>query len=324
LKIQSFSCARYVFRNFAGPDIFAKKKLAGFDAIASQETAAYGRGKIVFGSLPLSASQLMVKLKIIINCGPCEPYIAQCIDSLRQQSYADWEAYVTVDGCKDRTYENAVHSCGADRRLRITRNPQRMFSLWNLIQAIRSSNAAPEDVIVSLDGDDWLARTDALEIIAGVYSQHYCWVTYGSWISNVTDENCRPRGMWPAYPDGTSDFRKIRWLATAIRTWKKWLWDRVEDRDLRDPTGAYYRVSEDQAVMLPLLEMSSTDKARHIPEALMVYNQQNPYAAGLTMAEEMLRNAIHLERQRPYKRLLAAAAFPLETEENCKNHVLNS
>jgi glycosyltransferase involved in cell wall biosynthesis len=252
----------------------------------------------------------MLKLKIIINCGPCEAYIAQCLDSVRQQSYPAWEAYVTVDGCKDRTHERALRARGTDRRIQITSNRRRMFSLWNLIQAIRRSNAAPEDVIVNLDGDDWLARTDALEIIAGTYLRHNCWITYGSWISNVIDSKGRIRGMWPAYPPSTSDFRKTRWLATAVRTWKIWLWNKVKDRDLHDSTGEYYRVSEDQAVMLPLLEMSGTAKARHIPEVLMVYNQQNPYAAGRHMAEEMLRNAIYLERQRPYKRLPAAVVRP--------------
>ena len=261
----------------------------------------------------------MLKLKIMINCGQCEAYIEQCLDSVRQQTYAEWKAYVTVDACQDRTYEKALQARGSDRRIRITRNTQRMFSLWNLIQAIRRSNAAPEDVIVNLDGDDWLARTDALEIIADTYWRHNCWVTYGSWISNVMDNEGRARGMWPAYPEGTSEFRKMRWLATAVRTWKTWLWDKVDDRDLRDSAGQYYRVSEDQAIMLPLLEMSGTGRARHIPEALMVYNQLNPHAAGLHMTEDMLRNAIHLERQRPYDRLPRATDGG--PKDNCENRI---
>jgi len=263
----------------------------------------------------------MLKLKIITNCGPCEPYIAQCLDSVRQQTYPNWKAYVTVDGCKDRTYEKALEARGVDRRIHIVRNSRRMFSLWNLIHAIKRSKAAPEDVIVNLDGDDWLARRDALEIIAETYSRYNCWVTYGSWISNVVDNKGRTRGMWPAYSEGTSEFRKTRWLATAVRTWKAWLWNKVNDRDLRDSTGEYYRVSEDQAVMLPLLEMSGTAKARHIPEALMVYNQLNPHADGRHMAKEMLRNAIHLEQQRPYGRLAVATDAQPRTGDHCENRV---
>jgi hypothetical protein len=77
--------------------------------------------------------------------------------------------------------------------------------------------------------------------------------------------------------------------------------------------------------MLPLLEMSGTANARHIPEALMVYNQLNPHAAGLNLAEEMRRNAIYLEQQRPYRPLPSAAADqPRTTEANWQSRTLNS
>lgn len=245
----------------------------------------------------------MVKLKVIVNCGPCEQYIAQCLDSLQTQSYTNWQAYVTVDACKDHTYSNAARARGGDRRVQIFRNRERAFSLCNLVRAIERSHAAPEDVIVNLDGDDWLARPDALEIIASTYATHNSWLTYGSWISNVAGLDGVVRGLWPAYPEHTTNFRRIRWLGTAVRTWKKWLWDLIDDRDLRDPGGDYYRVSEDQVVMLPLLEMSGTAHARHIPEALMIYNQLNSQGADPAVAEERHRNAIYIEQQRPYSPL---------------------
>jgi glycosyltransferase involved in cell wall biosynthesis len=247
----------------------------------------------------------MLRLKLIINCGPCEKYIGQCLDSVRSQTYPDWKAYVTVDACRDGTYDAGMRAAGRDRRIHVVANKSRLYSMHNLVRTIRRSRAAPEDVFVVLDGDDWFAHKDALRMIADTYSRHDCWMTYGSWISNcLGNDGVRP-GMWPAYPDGATNFRRIRWLGTAVRTWKKWLFDRIDDRDLRDATGGYYRVSEDQAVMLPLLEMSTTRKARHIANGLMVYNQMNPWGSGLHMAAEMERNAVHLERQTPYRPLAA-------------------
>jgi glycosyltransferase involved in cell wall biosynthesis len=249
----------------------------------------------------------MQHLKLIINCGPCERYISQCVDSVRSQTYSEWKAYVTVDACRDGTYDAALRAAGRDRRIHVVSNKRRMYSLCNLIRAIRRSRAAPDDVIVILDGDDWFAHRGALRIIADTYAEHNCWMTYGSWISNWVEKSGERTGMWPAYPDGTTNFRHVRWLGTAVRTWKKWLWDRVDDRDLRDATVGYYRVSEDQATMLPLLEMSTTRKARHIPEALMIYNQTNPWNSGLHMTAEMDRNALHLDKQKPYLPLLPRA-----------------
>src|SRR5436309_2315131 len=107
----------------------------------------------------------MHRLKVIINCGPCEQYISQCIDSVRSQTYRDWEAFVTVDACPDNTFEVARKAAGRDRRIHITRNQQRMYSMCNLIASIQRSGAGPDDVIVNLDGDDWFAHRRALRII---------------------------------------------------------------------------------------------------------------------------------------------------------------
>jgi len=245
----------------------------------------------------------MTKLKVIINCGPCEEYIGECLRSVQSQTYQEWHAYVTVDPCGDDTFNCAMRARDGDARIHIRRNAERLYAMRNLVNGIRLSGADPEDVIVVLDGDDWLSTDRALRIIANAYDGSDCWMTYGSWTSNMMGENRRYGGMWPPYPPETTDFRRTRWLGTAVRTWKRWLWDHIDDRDLRDGAGEYFRVSEDQAVMLPLLEMSGTSRARHIATALMVYNKRTPWSTANTMADEILRNARLLETKPPYARL---------------------
>ena len=75
-------------------------------------------------------------------------------------------------------------------------------------------------------------------------------------------------------PDGTEDFRVAPWRATHLRTWKRWLWDLVKDDDLRDDEGRYFRVAVDLAVMIPLLELCGTRRARHISEPIYHLNRQ--------------------------------------------------
>ncbi len=156
-------------------------------------------------------------LKIVTNCGLCEGFIGACLASLRLQTFTDWQALVTIDRRGDRTYERAMEARDGDGRIVVTRNRRRLYPTENLIRAIRRSNADPEDVIVILDGDDWLTTDRALELIAAEYERDDdCWMTYGSWISN-REEN---PGRWPAYRDG-DDFRSVEWRGTAVRTWKK-------------------------------------------------------------------------------------------------------
>src|SRR4051812_44426277 len=109
-------------------------------------------------------------LKVIINCGLCEEFIGRCLDSVRRQTFTDWEALVTVDRSGDSTFERAVEARGGDERIAITRNEVRLFTMRNVVLGIERSGAAPEDVIVILDGDDWLIDDRAFEIIAGTYA----------------------------------------------------------------------------------------------------------------------------------------------------------
>ncbi|HEV2687750.1 MAG TPA: glycosyltransferase family A protein [Bryobacteraceae bacterium] len=244
----------------------------------------------------------MTRFKIIINCGPCQDFIGKCLASIKEQSLPHWEAYVTVDPCGDQTYARALLAAG-DPRIHVRRNQTRRHSMYNIVHAIRRSEAEPEDVIATLDGDDWFADRDALRLIANAYEKTGCWITYGSWLSNVVGPSGRRDGLWPAYPDGTVDFRRNRFLGTAVRTWKKWLWDHLDDADLRSDTGEYVRVSEDQMIMIPLLEMAGTSRAKHIAVPIMIYNKLVKYAPDDAITEEGMRNGYLIDRRAPYARL---------------------
>jgi glycosyltransferase involved in cell wall biosynthesis len=249
----------------------------------------------------------VTRFQLVINCGPCEDFIGQCLESVLAQSHTEWIAHVTVDPCGDATFEKAVHAARGDSRIRVHRNSERHYSLRNLVDAIARSGAEPEDVIAALDGDDWFATPQALSIVADAYESHGCWMTYGSWLSNVPAHKGLFRGLWPAYPEDTTDFRRSPWRATAVRTWKKWLWDRIDDADLRNASGEYFRVAEDQVVMLPMLEMSGTAKARHIPEPIMVYNKTVRYAVSEEIEAERQNAALLIDTRLPYRRLSARA-----------------
>ena len=168
------------------------------------------------------------------------------------------------------------------------------------MEAIRRMEAAPEDIIVSLDGDDWFASENSLAVILDAYRKYNCWITYGSWIPDRQVEGESP-GMWKAYPEGTTDFRNHEWLATAVRTWKKWLWDRLKDSDLRDDRGEYFRIAEDRAIMLPLLEMAG-DRARHIAEPIMIYNRVS--SDSHQVSEEAMLVVETIAKRNPYQRIV--------------------
>jgi glycosyltransferase involved in cell wall biosynthesis len=254
-----------------------------------------------------------VTFRIITNCGPAEAWIARCIASVQEQTVRDWTCTITIDPCGDATYDRALIAAAGDLRFDIRLNEQRLWAMHNLVSGIARSGAAEEDVIAILDGDDHFATPRALEIIGDTYSRSDCWMTYGSWIAEGIEEWWPPhtRGGWNGYPEGTSDFRSGTWLGTAVRTFKKWLWDLVQDTDLRDDDGEYYRIVEDQACMIPMLEMATTRRAHHIANILMFYNRANPQAVGRVMHAEMLATADRIRARRPYAPLPGKPTQPL-------------
>jgi glycosyltransferase involved in cell wall biosynthesis len=247
----------------------------------------------------------MLDLFVVINCGPCAQFIDDCLASLRSQTYSNWRALVTIDPCGDDTYRAAVAGAQAREGISVRRNTQRQYALQNLVHAVRDTPLDPEDVIVILDGDDRLNTENALSTVSRAYDQHACWMTYGSWVANVRG---RATGMWPAYPDGTADFRAAPWLATHLRTWKRWLWDLVCDQDLRDDRGRYFRVAVDLAVMIPLLEICGTERARHIAEPIYFLNREYDWRTDERRYAEQQRNERIIRSRAPYQRRYARPA----------------
>jgi glycosyltransferase involved in cell wall biosynthesis len=242
----------------------------------------------------------MPTLFVVINCGACAPFVGKCLASLQAQICDDWQAYVTVDPCGDQTYEEAVRASGGDARIRVFRNEQQLYSLENLVKAIRQASLAPDNIILNLDADDWLNLDHALSIVIDTYARYGCWLTYGSWVSNVPD--LKP-GMWRAYPAGTENFREVPWLGTHLRTWKKWLWDLVNDRDLRDEDGRYFRAACDLAVTMPLLDMCGTRRARHIPDPVYCLNRRYSWRTDDQRYQEQTRNESVIRAKCPYSKL---------------------
>ena len=94
------------------------------------------------------------------------------------------------------------------------------------------------------------------------------------------------------------EYRRV--IGTALRTWKRWLFDLIDSRDFRDEHGRWLRVSEDLACMFPMLEMATTRRAHHIAEPLMLYNRLSHHDPKRRLAEEGIRNAAWLRTKPRY------------------------
>ena len=83
---------------------------------------------------------------------------------------------------------------------------------------------------------------------------------------------------------------------------KKKLWKNLNHDDLKDENGQYFKMTYDQAIMLPLLEMAS-ERSRYVPEILHVYNNENPLNIDKNKAQEQYALAQKIRQKTPYRRV---------------------
>ena len=97
-------------------------------------------------------------------------------------------------------------------------------------------------------------------------------------------------------------FRKDKWRASHLRTFKYKLWKKLNQEDLKDEDGVYYTMTYDQAIMLPLLEMAG-NRSFFVSDVLHVYNKSNPLNIDKIKAQQQFDLAQKIRRKKIYERL---------------------
>ena len=124
-------------------------------------------------------------------------------------------------------------------------------------------------------------------------------MTYGNYVYYPNGQ----KGVEPsAYPNdiiNDNSFRNDRWRASHLRTFKTELWKHINLEDLKDHDGDYYKTAYDQALMLPLLEISG-HRSRFISETMHVYNRSNPLNVDKVKQQLQYQTAQKIRAKKPY------------------------
>ena len=132
--------------------------------------------------IPRAKTSEKTHFKIIVPFYNAEKWIDKCINSIKIQNYDNFECYLIDDISTDNSLEIVQECVKEDDRFIITSNDEKKYALHNIHDAIEESNIEDDDVIVLLDGDDWLSSPSVLSKLDEVYEDPDCWLTYGSYI----------------------------------------------------------------------------------------------------------------------------------------------
>ncbi|MGI9658760.1 MAG: glycosyltransferase, partial [Gaiellaceae bacterium] len=126
-----------------------------------------------------SRSSASNRIKLIVPFYNPGEFLGRCVASLQSQDYDDFEVIFVDDASTDGSHRQIPVD---DPRVSLRRNKLQVGLGQNIHTSILNHCAA-DDIVVMLDGDDWLTVDDALSHIDDCYRRWDCWVMYGqfSW-----------------------------------------------------------------------------------------------------------------------------------------------
>lgn len=213
------------------------------------------------------------KIKIITPFYNPGEFLETCVNTLMSQKYEDFKVIFIDDCSNDGSFDKLPH--GNEHAI-IIKNENRKTALENIHDAIMN-HCEPNDIVVLVDGDDWLPNKNVLSYINEFYEKNDCWVMYGQ--ASWTDGR---RGFASAYPkDEFMYLRKSSFRVSHIRTFRAGLYQKIKEQDsdfscMKDSKEEFYKMTYDVAIMFPIMEMAGYEKVKFNDTILYVYNRNNP------------------------------------------------
>lgn len=219
----------------------------------------------------------MNKFKIVIPSYNNEKWYEPNIASILNQTYTNYEVLYIDDCSTDNTNQLVTEVVGNLPNWKIVRNEKNMRRGYNLSPynpILQEFMTDDEDILLFVDGDDWLYDDYVLENINRLYQEQDYWMTYGKFICYPSGDIGNPQNTpYPDYIHEHNAYRRDLWRASHLRTFKWHLYNKIKKEDLIfTQTGEFYFHAEDLAVSFPCLEMCPKSRIGVVDFLTYVYN----------------------------------------------------
>jgi len=229
-----------------------------------------------------------------------EQWYRRNLKSIFSQNYDNYRVIYIDDCSPDNTSELVEHyvkEMGKGEKVTLIRNTKRMKAMANIYKAVHT--CADDEVVVMLDGDDWLINEHVLETLNGVYADPQVWLTFGSFC-------LFPKGKgWAAnIPQDVVNINAFRFFQPApshLRTFYAGLFKKIDKEDLCE-NGDFYEYTYDLAMMFPMIEMAA-ERFQFIAQVLYVYNDANSINDHKVGKIKQRQTDLRIRNKKRYKRL---------------------
>jgi glycosyltransferase involved in cell wall biosynthesis len=214
------------------------------------------------------------RIAVIIPSYNNQDWYQRNLDSVFNQNYHNYYVIYIDDCSNDETYglvKSYIEQNEKNSRTILIHNNERRRALANLYNAIHLCNK--KDIIIILDGDDFLADDNVFLYLNKVYSDTNIWLTYGQfreWPNGAL-------GFCQSYTKDIIDnnaFRRVRSGPSHLRTFYAGLFQKIKKEDLMMEDD-FFPMTYDLALMFPMLEMAGKNH-KFIRKVMLKYNTSNP------------------------------------------------
>ena len=253
--------------------------------------------------LPLSSSVKQLSEKPIVVVIPSYKNIKwyeQNLGSVYVQKYKNYRVIYVDDCSPDGTgdaVEKYIEEQNQGLRTQVIRNIERVGAMANIYMAVHTCRE--HEIVVLLDGDDWLAHDEVFKKLNQVYSKGNIWFTHGT-LMEYPWGNVSWNDPIPPEAIANNTYRQYK-CPSHLRTFYAWLFKKIKLQDFLYK-GQFLIMAWDMAIMYPLAEMAG-EKHAFIKEVNYVYNMSNPINDN--KVDPDLQNFLDklIRNRKPYQRL---------------------
>ena len=218
-----------------------------------------------------------------------------CLASLAAQEYDHFTVVVVDDASTDGSSDLAEEWCDRYGWHFIGRT-ERMGAVRNQWDAIHLGCDSPDDVVVWVDGDDRLARTDTFDIL----NRHYdagALVTWGSYEPQPPSATCPPSRPYPPKIVRRNGYRQYARPRSEggmgggichnhLRSMAYGIVHQMDESDMKDDDGNWWMNTPDALFMFPGLELARGAVA-FVPDVLLWYSSDMAHAEWRAMPRDV-------------------------------------
>ena len=230
-----------------------------------------------------------MKVLFIVPSFNAEKNIDTLVASLDEQTDDRWSCLIIDDISEDSSWSK-ISSINHPKIFSM-RNTKKRFALRNIVSHARMYQERDDVIIAVIDGDDSLCNKDTVSHLIGAYEDNievvwtaHSWDINGMNISRDMPENVDPYS-WP-------------WCSSHLRTFKSSLLSKIHNDNFKDTEGNWFERGYDQALMLPVLHVSSGRK--FLPEVCYRYNINSVSIKDRSWEEKKQHSTVNIVRSRGF------------------------